>query len=356
MCSFFSFKKTAAAVAVAALILPFTHAASDDASPRSSGVVIFGQMDIGSSGSKTERGHVATEAFSLAGASPRTDNFIGFEASESLSNTVSAGAVLEIEINSSTGRNGSGTRTRQSYLFLIDQDLGGLRIGTFHNAFSNLRDMSPTSQSVIGGRPTLRHGSAGQGRFGRTSQNAIDLAASPALLGGVVVSITGAAENVRAAGTIGNGSTNEQVILAATYAATDWQARLVHGESKVHGAWSLNRMSNTAAGVTYGAGNWTLGAIGEHMRNGDGPAWRDTHALEVFATHSRGAVDYFVSVGHLDSENQHAQSWRTATAQIGLVKHISASTSFHVAAGIEQTRGAVTGQSTGYGVGLTHAF
>lgn len=352
MCSFFSFKKTAAA-AVAALILPFTHAASDDASPRS-GVVIFGQMDIGSAGSKTERGHVTTEAFSLAGASPRTDSFIGFEASESLSNTVSAGAVLELEINSSTGRNGNGTR--QAYLFLIDQDLGGLRIGTFHNAFSGLRDMSPTSQSVIGGKPTLRHSSAGQGRFGRTSQNAIDLAASPALLGGVVVSITGAAENVRAVGAIGNGSTNEQIILAATYAANGWQAGLVHGESKVHGAWSLNRMQNTAAGVTYSAGNWTLGAIGEHMRNGDGPAWRDTQALEVFATHSMGAVDYFVSFGHLDSENQHAQSWRTATAQAGLVKHISARTSFHVAAGIEQTRGAVTGQSTGYGVGLTHAF
>lgn len=353
MCSFFSFKKTAAA-AVAALILPFTHAAaSDDASPRS-GVAIYGQMDLGSSGSKTEHGRVEIDQFSLAGASPRTDSFIGFEASESLSNTVSAGAVLELEINSSTGRNGSGTR--QAYLFLIDQDLGGLRIGTFHNAFSDLRDMSPTSQSVIGGRPTLRHSSAGQGRFGRTSQNAIDLAASPALFGGVVVSITGAAENVRAVGGIGGGRTNEQVILAATYAATDWQARLVHGESKVHGAWSLNRMQNTAAGITYGLGSWTLGAIGEHMRHSDGRMWHDAQALEVFATHSMGAVDYFVSFGHLDSENQHAQSWRTATAQVGLVKHISASTSFHAAVGVEQTRGAVTGQSTGYGVGLTHAF
>ena len=161
MCSFFfSLKKTAAAAAVAALILPFAHAASgDDASPRS-GVVVFGQMDIGSAGSRVEHGRVAIEAFSLAGASPRTDSFIGFEASESLSNTVSAGAVLELEINSSTGRNGNGTR--QAYLFVIDQDLGGLRIGTFHNAFSDLRDMSPTSQSVIGGRPTL--GTAAQAK------------------------------------------------------------------------------------------------------------------------------------------------------------------------------------------------
>lgn len=353
------FRKTAFA---AALIAAFA------ASPAfaKNQVYVYGQIDIGSSATNHRLNNgVLIDQFSLAGASPRSESFIGFAAVEHLGPAVSAGAVFEMSILSrqpqaSLLRGGSAhtnpnvPATRQAYVFLSHEGIGGIRLGTFRNGFSEVRSISPTSDNVVGGQFTGRHGRDGVDRFSSTSQNALEVAIAPAWAQGTTFVVSGSAENVLAQGAIGNGHTSETMTFAATHESDNWTASLVHGESKVHGAWSLNRMQNTALAFEYRAESMTFGAVGEHMTSrGALPATGfEATALEVFAVRHIGNSDAFVSVG--SGKSQSHRTVRTTALQAGLVKHLSPRTSLHAAAGIERASNGA--RTIGYGVGLTHAF
>lgn len=355
------FRKTAFA---AALIAAFA------ASPAfaKNQVYVYGQIDIGSSATNHRLNNgVLVDQFSLAGASPRSDSFIGFAAVEHISPAVSAGAVFEMSILSrqpqaSLLRGGSAhtnpnvPATRQAYVFLSHEGIGGIRLGTFRNGFSEVRSISPTSDNVVGGQFTGRHGRDGVDRFSSTSQNTLEVAIAPAWAQGTTFVVSGSAENVLAQGAIGNGHTSETMTFAATHESDNWTASLVHGESRQDTRLTrgMTRMQNTALAFEYRAESMTFGAIGEHMTSrGALPATGfEATALEVFAVRRFGNSDAFVSVG--SGKSQSHRTVRTTALQAGLVKHLSSRTSLHAAAGIERASNGA--RTIGYGLGLTHAF
>jgi len=341
--------------AAAALVLAFIAATPIASAAANTQTIIYGQLDIGGSALFTESSGTETIRYTSYGASPRGDSFIGFKVQENLSDTIAVGLVVEID--NLHANSGSGITTRQSYIFFNEHGFGNLRFGTFRNSFSQLRELSPTSKNIVGGRPTTQNAPVGFWHFSNTSQNAFEIKSDPSILGGIALGLTASVDSQSVDGpTIGHSRSDKNIILSANYISDNWQANFVHGETHTNVSGLEIYMKNTAIGASYSINSWTLGVIGEVISTNSESRHQKAQSLEVSALHKHGNIDSFISFGTNKSEVTSLNSnnsLRTQSVQVGLIKNFSANTKVHATIGFLQSD---NGSSTGYGLGIMHSF
>jgi len=357
-----------------------------------SSVTIYGRMDLGMSQQETRIGSTPAgtvqDQFSLAGAQNEwTGSRLGFRGTEDLGGGLRAGFVYEIGINPDRDA-GTNAQTRLANLSLSG-GFGTVVVGTFMNAFDTVREFSPGSGSIPGGRATVFEAGAVTERFDSRSQNAIAYV-SPDFNGfrfsaGFVNNSDETRNLDGTAATPATGFDYTGMILGVAFNQGPLRAQFAYGNLDIgfhsgidtdpattglQSAGSLGSPVNTdvtnwALGLSYDFGPAVVSFVYEDSSRDmvsalDGV---DRNAWEIGARFPMGAFAPYVTFGQGERTNITTAGGRTTydinTWQIGTTYNLSARTWVYAAIGEAQretSAGLNVREETGYSIGIVHTF
>ena len=360
-----------------------------------SSVTIYGRMDLGMSQQETRIGSTPAgtvqDQFSLAGAQNEwTGSRLGFRGTEDLGGGLRAGFVYEIGINPDRDA-GTNAQTRLANLSLSG-GFGTVVVGTFMNAFDTVREFSPGSGSIPGGRATVFEAGAVTERFDSRSQNAIAYV-SPDFNGFRFSAgfVNNSDETLTLAGTPDAGGFDYTgMILGVAFNQGPLRAQFAYGNLDIgfhsgidtdpattglQSAGSLGSPVNTdvtnwALGLSYDFGPAVVSFVYEDSSRDMVPvaAGRDAldgvdrNAWEIGARFPMGAFAPYVTFGQGERTVIATNGVRTYdinTWQIGTTYNLSARTWVYAAIGEAQretSAGLNVREETGYSIGIVHTF
>jgi predicted porin len=361
-------------VALAAL------AAVSAASAQSS-VTLYGRLDLGLSQNKTTNtnaANVSTDAktFSLAGAQGvRTGPRLGVRGSEDLGGGLRAGFNFETRINpdaSAADSLGGGARLGN---ITLSGGFGGIVIGTYLNAFDDVRGYSASTAGVAGGDWLERHRSAG------AAAGLLTAAGAPAAPAGFAYGLSGRSENgLGYRINLGPVNLRASVSSEKTDPGTDTTgyglaAGYDNGPLSLLASFGTATTKAKPAGTTLGkindvafAVSYDLGIAKPYFQfeNGKftttGPAEDKVTAFEIGAKFPLGAFTPYVTFSGSSHKDEVETFAKGRGFQIGTTYDISKRTYVYAAGGSDRTKGAgslssnIQNKRNGFAAGLVHNF
>jgi len=345
-----------------------------------SSVTIYGRMDLGMSQHETTTSTTVRDQFSLAGAQDEwTGSRLGFRGTEDLGGGLRAGFNYEIGINADrNGTSGAG-ETRLANLTLSG-GFGTVVVGTFLNSFDTVREFSPGSGGIPGGRATVFEAGAVTERFDSRSQNAIAYV-SPDFNGfRFSAGFVNNSDEIRtlAGAPAAGGFDYTGMILGVAFTQGPLRAQFAYGNldigfhTGIPGvaagtlAAPLNTdVTNWALGLSYNFGPAVVSFVYEDSSRDmvSALAGVDRNAWEIGARFPMGAFAPYVTFGQGERTDIATTGVRTTddinTWQIGTTYNLSARTWVYAGIGEAQRETAAglnVREETGYSIGLVHTF
>jgi predicted porin len=337
-----------------------------------SSVTLYGRLDLGMASNKTttnidpvtsvvNASNTTVKSFSLAGAQGvRTGGRLGVRGTEDLGGGLKAGFNIETNVNPDSSASTFGT-TRQGNLSLAG-GFGTITIGTFDNAFDDVRGYSASTGGAAGGDFLyLNTGVAIDAR----SQNSLGYR-SPSFGGFYVrgnvlrqkIDTTPAVPGVR----------DSTYILAAGYDNGPLSALVAVGGGKnvVLPANTGGKVSDVGFGLNYDLGIAVPYFQYEQVKVSGipGPGYRKVRAFEVGSKFPLGAFTPYVTLSSGKISTDAGASGKIRGFQLGTTYDISKRTYAYAAFGTDKntqtnvaagSTAALT-KNTGYALGLVHSF
>jgi predicted porin len=347
-----------------------------------SSVTMYGLLDLGMlSNKKTVGTATGVTSFDLAGAQgTRNGNRLGVRGSEDLGGGLSAGFQFETRINpdaSAADSLGGGARVGN---LSLRGGFGGIVVGTFYNAFDDVRGTSPAVAGVAGGdffaKTAEKTGLSGRSENAlgyRINLGPVNLRASLAsrknqgdLVAPPLPTTTPA--TTPPAGLLPNGTSTKLngFGLAAGYDNGPLSTLLAFGTAKVNTiapspAAEVAKIVDVAASVSYNLGMAVPYVAIENSKTttAGGPNFNKTSAVELGAKFPLGAFTPYLSVGSAKVKNNAGQVSKFQAVQLGTTYDLSKRTWVYGALGNDKstvTSTNVATKNTGYALGLGHRF
>ncbi len=328
-----------------------------------SSVTLYGRLDLGMSSNKnvSNAGGVGTldatsKKFSLAGAQGvRTGGRLGVRGTEDLGGGLKASFNIETNVSPDSSTSTFGT-TRQGNLSL-EGGFGTLTIGTFDNAFDDVRGYSASTGGVAGGDFLfINTGAAIDAR----SQNSLGYR-SPAF-GGFYVRANIVNEKVSTA------SKTTGFIGAVGYDNGPLSALVAFGNAKLVALpTNIGTKSNDFGfGVSYDLGLAVPYFQYEQVKTSNVPApgYEKVRAFEVGSKFPLGAFTPYITLSSGKVSDDIGPVGKIRGFQIGTTYDISKRTYVYGAFGTDKAKqsnvaaGSIAGsdKNTGYALGLVHSF
>jgi predicted porin len=338
-----------------------------------SSVTLYGRLDLGMSSNKNTSNSGAVGApdatsktFSLAGAQGvRTGGRLGVRGTEDLGGGLKASFNIETNVNpdNSVNSDGFGTfgKSRQGNLSLAG-GFGTITIGTFDNAFDDVRGYSASTGGVAGGDFLfINTGAAIDAR----SQNSLGYR-SPSF-GGFYVRGNVLREKIDTTPAL-PGVRDGTYILAAGYDNGPLSALVAIGGGKnvVLPANTGGKVSDVGFGLSYDLGIAVPYFQFEQVKVSDIPAagYDKVRAFEVGSKFPLGAFTPYITLSSGKISTEAGSTNKIRGFQIGTTYDISKRTYVYTAVGSDKKTGtnvaagatASLTKNTGYALGLVHSF
>lgn len=334
-----------------------------------SNVSLYGRLDLGAAQVKTTdyiyttgtnptSTSTSTTQRSLFGAqNKRSTSRLGVKGEESLGAGTKAGFVYELEINpdNSTALGSAATalgigKTRAANAY-ITSSIGTGTIGTFDNAFDDVRGYSATA-TIPGGDPLYNF--EGSYFIGSKSQNAARYT-SPEFAG-MVLSLTSALEETKTKSTTGLTTTtarDNKAILGLGYNRGPFSTNVALGQSRDN---TTEKWQDLALAASYDLGMAVPYIVAERGKVKDSTSTSvNATGVELGSRFPMGAFTPFVSVHNVKEKvsGDKTQGW-----QVGTNYDLSKRTYTYLAAGSAKQKadGNTTQKGTGVALGLVHQF
>jgi predicted porin len=332
-----------------------------------SSVTLYGRLDLGMSSGKVTTNidpvtsvvnpsNTTSKAFSLAGAQGvRTGGRLGVRGTEDLGGGLKASFNIETNVSPDSSGATFGS-TRQGNLSLAG-GFGTLTIGTFDNAFDDVRGYSASTGSVAGG--DFLYANTGVAIDAR-SQNSLGYR-SPAF-GGFYVRANIVNEKVSTV------SKTTGFIGAVGYDNGPLSALVAFGNGKLVSLPTNvgNKSNDFGFGVSYDLGVAVPYFQYEQVKTSDVPApgYEKVRAFEVGSKFPLGAFTPYITLSSGKISNDVGPVGKIRGFQIGTTYDISKRTYAYAAFGTDKNTQAgvvapaLTGftKRTGYALGLVHSF
>ena len=334
-----------------------------------SSVTLYGRLDLGMSNNKNTANaggvgivpNTTAKSFSLAGAQGvRTGGRLGVRGTEDLGGGLKAGFNIETQVNPDSSASTFGT-TRNGNLSLAG-GFGTITIGTFDNAFDDVRGYSASTAGVAGGDFLAK--TSGAFIDGR-SQNALAYR-SPAM-GGFYVRADVLRQKIDTTTTT-PGVRDLGYIFAAGYDNGPLSALLAFGGGKniVLPANTGIKATDLGFGVSYDLGIAVPYFQYEQAKGAaiPAPGYNKVRSFELGSKFPLGAFTPYITLSAGKASNQAGSTGKLRGFQIGTTYDISKRTYVYTALGTDKTTqanvapGATTGfsKNSGYALGLVHSF
>jgi predicted porin len=329
-----------------------------------SNVTLYGRLDLGMASNKNTANaggigivpNTTSKSFQLAGAQGvRTSGRLGVRGTEDLGGGLKAGFNIETNVSPDSSTATFGT-TRQGNLSL-EGGFGTLVIGTFDNAFDDVRGYSASTGSVAGGDFLYTNTGAA---IDARSQNSLGYR-SPAF-GGFYVRANIVNQKVNP------GTKTSGFIAAAGYDNGPLSALVAFGNAKVVAVpTNIGGKSNDFGfGVSYDLGAAVPYFQFEQVKTSNVPApgYAKVRAFEVGSKFPLGAFTPYFTLSSGKTSTDAGPTGKIRGFQIGSTYDISKRTYVYGAIGSDKTTasnvaaGATVGfsKNTGYALGLVHSF
>ena len=351
-----------------------------------SSVTLYGRIDAGLFNQTRETQVVGSKVttFDLAGAQNRkTGARLGVTGVEDLGGGLRAGFVIESRVNIDSSNGGTFGDTRQANINL-NGGFGTIVLGTFYNAFDDLRYAhSPNIGGIAGGDTFGNFAAAGTagGRLSERSQNGLGY--STPSFGGFKIraSVLSRKNNGDAmtpatvalvpavAGNAGTAATTTQktqgIGIAAGYDNGPLSVLGVFGTAKqtdTPTGNTLNKINDFGFNVKYDFGVAVPYFIFEDVKvtNSTPGAFNKSRGFEVGAKFPLGAFTPYVTFNSMKNTTNAVNTTSKVTAvQVGTNYDISKRTSAYVALGsdkIKNDAAATFTKRNGVALGLVHKF
>jgi predicted porin len=330
-----------------------------------SSVTLYGRLDLGMASNKNTDNvgglvpvaNTVVKSFSLAGAQgTRTSSRLGVRGTEDLGGGLKASFNIETNVNPDSSAGTFGT-TRLGNLNLAG-GFGTVTIGTYDNAFDDVRGYSASTANVAGGDFLAKTSGAIDGR----SQNSLGYR-SPAF-GGFYVR----ADIVNQKTAPGLKSTGFMV--AGGYDNGPLSALLAIGNAKNTtspiNAATDNKVSDFGLGASYDLGFAVPYVQFEQAKNSaiPGPGFGKVRSFEGGSKFPLGAFTPYITLSTAKFKDNVSSTGKARGFQIGSTYDISKRTYVYGAFGTDKATdtvvapGAAAGftKNTGYALGLVHSF
>lgn len=342
-----------------------------------SSVTLYGRLDLGMASNKNTSNNgglgvvrnTVVKSFDLAGAEgTRTGSRLGVRGVEDLGGGLKAGFNIETRVNVDKGPKDAGGiiqgtfgATRNGNLSLTG-GFGTVTIGTFDNAFDDVRSYSASTASVAGG--DFLANTSGIFLDGRSENS---LAYRSPTMGGLYVRADVLRQKRDTVG-LNFGARNLGYILAAGYDNGPLSALVAFGGGKniVLPANAGTKVSDLAAAVSYDLGVAVPYFQYEQSKGAfiPAPGFDKVRAFEVGSKFPIGAFTPYVTLSAGKTSSLAGSTGKIRGFQIGSTYDISKRTYLYGALGSDKTTqsrvaAGTTGKlnkNTGYALGLVHSF
>jgi predicted porin len=334
-----------------------------------SNVTLYGRLDLGMASNKNTASaggagivpSTTSKSFSLAGAQGvRTGGRLGVRGTEDLGGGLKAGFNIETRVNPDSSASTFGT-TRNGNLSLAG-GFGTVTIGTYDNAFDDLRGYSASTAGVAGG--DFLSNTTGAYIDGRSTNS---LGYRSPSFGGFYVRGDFVRQKIDTTPVL-NGVRTLGYIAAVGYDNGPLSALATIGGGKniVLPANAGGKVRDFGVGVSYDLGIAVPYVQFEQVKNSfvPAPGYDKVRAFEVGSKFPLGAFTPYITLSSGKASTQAGTSGKLRGFQIGTTYDISKRTYVYTAFGTDKTTQATvaagsTGalnKNTGYALGIVHSF